>query len=130
MEQFVKHFVAVQRGFHFDELLGQIALESFHIGRCVLAGVLVAMVDQVVSHIVGLPQFVAFDDAAVHCVADALVAVVLVAERGLPDFFLRERLSYVQMDVSLGLVQCELKDVGSRHLMGIWRACLKMKPTQ
>ena len=35
--------------------------------------------------------------------ADALVAVVLVAQRSFADFILRERVSYVQVHVALGL---------------------------
>ena len=59
------------------------------------------MVCYVVRKIVVLPELVAFYHSHIHCVADELIAVVLVAFCSFCDLFACKRGSDVQVNVAL-----------------------------
>ena len=90
-------------GINLVQLVLDICRELLQFLRSIFLGIFAAPVCQVIPHVIGFPQMIAFDNPQVHRVADGLVPVILVAEGGSIDLIMRQGGADVQVDIPLWL---------------------------
>lgn len=109
----VPQFCAVQLPLDFREFALGIGPECLEVFRSIMVIELCGAVEDVVRHVVCLPELVALDDTYVHSVPDGLVAVILVVTmRRCLDLFVSQRLADIEMHIALCLSDADDYAVG------------------